>query len=61
MNKMYLESQHVNDTMLADDLLQAEKRKDRKRALKLRRYRMKIAALRRCGYLNTDEETRTWT
>lgn len=59
-----MESQYVNDTMLADDLLQAEKRKERarrKRELKLQRYRGKIVALKRCGYLDAEEETRTWS
>lgn len=58
---MESQSQHADEAALVDDILQAQLKQDRKEGLRRRRYRMKIVALRRCGYLGADEETRAWS
>lgn len=54
-----MESQ-ANETALVDDLLTADKNRKR-REKRIRRARAAIVALKRCGYLEDDEEMRTWS
>lgn len=55
MERMESMESQANETALVDDLLTADK--DRKRREKrIQRARAAIVALKRCGYLEDDEE-----
>lgn len=61
---MESQSQHADEAALVDSLLTAEREKEKtlkRRDKRIRRARAAIVALKRCGYLGADEETRTWS